>query len=79
MTTGTTKLGLIAGQGRLPLLVAQGMKTAGAGVVAVGLRDQFDPELPGVCDSFAVAGIARPGRWVRILKKAGVPFRRNSQ
>ncbi|MCZ6835656.1 MAG: UDP-2,3-diacylglucosamine diphosphatase LpxI [Planctomycetota bacterium] len=64
-------LGLIAGQGRLPLLVAQGMKASGAKVACVGLRDQFDPELPGLCDDFSVAGLARPGKWIRVLKKAG--------
>ncbi len=69
--TGNT-LGLIAGQGRLPLLVAQGMKSAGARVVCVGLRDQYDGQLPDACDAFAVAGIARPGRWIRLLKKGGV-------
>lgn len=67
-----TSLGLIAGQGRLPLLVAQGMKNAGARVVCVGLRDQYDASLPGVCDEFSRAGIARPGRWIRLLKKGGV-------
>ncbi len=68
----TNTLGLIAGQGRLPLLVAQGMKIAGARIVCVGLRDQFDDALPDACDAFAVAGIARPGRWIRLLKKGGV-------
>lgn len=67
-----TTLGLIAGQGRLPLLVARGMKAAGARVVCVGLRDQYDEELPGVCDEFSVAGIARPGRWIRLLRRGGV-------
>ncbi|MCH7546511.1 MAG: UDP-2,3-diacylglucosamine diphosphatase LpxI [Planctomycetes bacterium] len=65
-------VGLIAGQGRLPLLVAQGMKSAGVRIVCVGLRDQFDADLPGVCDEFSRAGIARPGRWIRLLKKGGV-------
>lgn len=65
-------VGLIAGGGRLPLLIADGMRAAGARVVAVGLRGQYDPELPDVCDEFAVAGIARPGRWIRLLRRGGV-------
>ena len=72
MTGQSPTLGLIAGHGRLPILVARGMKAAGATVVGVGLRGQFDDELPGVCDRFDAAGLARPGRWIRLLKRRGV-------
>jgi DUF1009 family protein len=65
-------LGLIAGQGRLPVVVAEGMRARGARVVCVGLRDQFDAALPPRCDEFHRAGIARIGRWIRILRRAGV-------
>jgi DUF1009 family protein len=65
-------LGLIAGQGRLPVLVAQGMRAAGARVSCVGLRDQYDALLPEVCDEFREAGIVQIGRWIRILRRAGV-------
>src|SRR5688572_29478200 len=65
-------LGLIAGQGRLPLLVAGGMKAAGAHVCCVGLRGQYDSQLPNICDHFEVAGLVRIGRWIRLLKRAGV-------
>lgn len=65
-------LGLIAGQGRLPLLVARGMKNAGAKVCCVGLRDQYDLQLPQLCDEFSVAGMVRIGRWIKVLRRAGV-------
>src|SRR5262245_27807189 len=65
-------LGLIAGQGRLPLLVARGMKSAGARVCCVGLRDQYDLQLPSLCDEFSPAGIVQIGRWIRLLKNANV-------
>lgn len=68
----TTRLGLIAGQGRLPILVAQGMKAAGARVCCIGLRDQFDGDLPAVCDHFSTAGIVQLGRWIRLLRREGV-------
>ncbi|MHC4413725.1 MAG: LpxI family protein [Planctomycetota bacterium] len=64
-------LGLIAGQGRLPLLVAQGMKATGARVCAVGLREHFDPALPSLCDFFDVAGVYRIGRWISTLRRHG--------
>ena len=72
MTAPSATLGLIAGQGRLPALVAAGTRQAGARVCAVGLRDQFDAELPNLCDEFHRAGIAQIGRWIRPLRRAGV-------
>lgn len=65
-------IGLIAGQGRLPLLVARGMKAAGAKVCCVGLRDQYDLQLPSLCDQFNIAGIVRIGRWIKVFRRAGV-------
>ena len=66
------QLGLIAGQGQLPLLIAGGMNRAGIRVCCVGLRDQFVDALPEACDQFAQAGITRPGRWIRLLRGWGV-------
>ncbi len=39
--------------------------------ICVGLRDQFDADLPGLCDEFRQAGIVQIGRWIRLLRKAG--------
>jgi len=64
-------LGLIAGGGELPLLVAAGARAAGRAVVGVGLRDQFDPGLPALCDRFHTAGIVQIGRWIRLLRRDG--------
>lgn len=58
-------VGLIAGQGRLPLLVARGMKDAGARVCCIGLRDQFDLQLPSLCHEFSEVGLVRLGQWIR--------------
>lgn len=65
-------IGLIAGQGRLPILVAEGIHAAGEEVCCVGLRDQFDSTLPARCDRFAPAGLVRLGRWIRLLRRWGV-------
>lgn len=67
-------LGLIAGAGRLPILVARGMRQAGHPVRAVGLSGQYDPALPAECDAFAQAGVLRPGAWARRLRKMGVRY-----
>ena len=65
-------LGLIAGQGRLPFLVADGARAAGVRVVCVGLADQAEGELAGHVDVFRWVPIARPGRWIKYLRAEGV-------
>ena len=65
-------LGLIAGEGRLPVLVAQGMKAAGRRVCVVGLRGHHDPSLADLCDHLVVAGVYRLGHWISGLRKHGV-------
>lgn len=64
-------IGLIAGEGQLPILTARGIRAAGRRVVCVGLRGQYHPDLPPLCDAFAPAGIARLGRWIRLLRRWG--------
>lgn len=70
--TSEAPVGLIAGQGHLPIIIARGMREAGRRVACVGLRDQFDPRLCELCDQFAEAGIIRLGRWIHLLQRWGV-------
>ena len=65
-------VGLIAGFGRPPFLVAQGMKAAGRKVVVVGLRGLASVRLKHEADEFVWAGLARVGSWLRALRSAGV-------
>ena len=65
-------IGLIAGAGRFPFMVAEGARRAGCRVVVVGLRGLADPALGELADSFHWSGLARLGRWIRILTRAGV-------
>ena len=69
---GTAPIGLIAGQGQLPVIVAQGIRASGRRVACIGLRDQFAPELPALCDDFAEAGVIQLGRWLRLARKFGI-------
>ncbi|MBI1303485.1 MAG: DUF1009 domain-containing protein [Phycisphaera sp.] len=64
-------IGLIAGQGQLPVIVAKGIRAAGHRVSCIGLRDQFVPELPALCDDFAEAGVIQLGRWLRLARRFG--------
>ena len=65
-------LGMIAGNGILPVLVARGAREQGYQVCCVGLKGQCLPELESECDIFSYAGMARIGRWIRLLRKWGV-------
>jgi len=65
-------VGLIAGQGRLPLLVAAGARESGRRVSCVGLAGQYDAELPAACDDFRRVGLVRLGQWIRALRGWGV-------
>lgn len=64
-------LGLIAGEGELPLLVARNARRAGLRLAVVGLRGYANPDLQPLADSFSWCGIARLGAWIRALRRAG--------
>jgi hypothetical protein len=64
-------IGLIAGQGLLPVLEARGMRAAGRSVGCVALGGQVHPDLRAECDRFASTGIIRLGRWIRLLRRWG--------
>ncbi|HUS92876.1 MAG TPA: UDP-2,3-diacylglucosamine diphosphatase LpxI [Phycisphaerae bacterium] len=65
-------IGLIAGAGRPPFLVAAGMRAAGRKVVVAGLRGFASPRLGALADEFVWVGVARLGRWIAALKRRGV-------
>ncbi|MEJ2701030.1 MAG: UDP-2,3-diacylglucosamine diphosphatase LpxI [Sedimentisphaerales bacterium] len=65
-------LGLIAGDGRLPFLVAGGAKRAGLKVVCVGLGETAQKSLANEVDVFYPVAVARPGGWIRKLRRHGV-------
>jgi len=61
-------IGLIAGAGRLPVLVAEGVGASGRTVACVGLHDHFDHQLVELCSQLKTAGFAQLGRWIRLLR-----------
>ncbi|GJQ28194.1 MAG: hypothetical protein HBSAPP03_00780 [Phycisphaerae bacterium] len=67
-----TAIGLIAGGGGLPLLIARSLREAGHPVHGLGLVNQFEPELPALCSTFREVGLLRVGAWGRVLNKLGV-------
>jgi DUF1009 family protein len=65
-------VGLIAGGGRLPFLVAAGARRQGLRVVCVGLTGYVDEPLAAEVDVFHSVAVARPGSWLRKLRRHGV-------
>jgi len=65
-------LGLIAGEGIFPHLVARGARSAGMRVVCAGLSGSAWDDLVGEVDSFKWVGVVRLGEWIRFLKRNGV-------
>ena len=65
-------LGLIAGEGRLPFLVAAGAKKEGLKVICVGLAETTEYKLADEVDVFYRVALARPGAWIRKLRKHSV-------
>jgi UDP-2,3-diacylglucosamine hydrolase len=64
-------LGLIAGEGVFPLLVARGARAAGRNVICVALAGSARPELEKECDRFRWVSPVRLSKWIRVLRGAG--------
>lgn len=65
-------IGIIAGGGRLPIAIAEGMRAAGREVCVLGLRGHYSKEIVAVSDRFATVGTLRLGSWIRRCRQFGV-------
>jgi hypothetical protein len=65
-------LGLIAGNGRFPFLVAAAARRAGRPVVAVAIREEAAAELEGEVDQIHWVGLGQLGRCIEAFRSAGV-------
>ncbi|NBO64417.1 MAG: LpxI family protein, partial [Acidobacteria bacterium] len=71
------KCGLIAGNGRFPILVLEGARTAGVEMVVAAIREEADPGLAGLAlkvDTLKVEWISvgHLGKLIAFFKKEGV-------
>ncbi len=71
-TLRNQRIGLVAGWGRFPILVARSLKALGYEVHCVGLAGHADPSLAEICDSHARCGVARLGQHIRFFRRRGV-------
>lgn len=65
-------IGLLAGWGRYPIVVAEALRRRGHRVIGLGVRDHADPALAELCDEFQWIGMATVGRAIRRFRRAGV-------
>lgn len=66
------KIGLVAGWGQFPVVVARTLLSQGHEVHCCAIRDHADPVLESICTSYRVFGMGRMGGQVRFLRQAGV-------
>jgi UDP-2,3-diacylglucosamine hydrolase len=69
---GRTKIGLIAGWGQYPAVVATALRRQGYFVCGMGIKEHADPGLTRLCDEFIWFGLSRIGRPIRFMQRLGV-------
>ena len=66
------RVGLIAGWGRFPVVVAEALRRQGSRTYCLGVVGHADPRLADVCDEFRWSGLAKFGSAIRYFKRRGV-------
>ena len=64
-------LGLIAGEGTFPFLVARGARAAGRRVICCAFDGIADPGLADEVDAYRRVSFVRMGSWARFLRRHG--------
>ncbi|MFN3152674.1 LpxI family protein [Bremerella sp.] len=62
-------IGLLAGWGNLPIVVAEAIKRSGRGVVCAAVKDHADPILEELCDATVWVGLGQLGKVKRHFQK----------
>lgn len=66
------KIGLIAGSGKFPLLVADSARRKGLKVIAVAYKGETMPELASIVDEIAWIGLGQYGHLLSAFKSRGI-------
>ena len=62
---GRQRVGLLAGWGRFPLMVAQALVRQGHEVYGLGIKNHADPQLAELCANYREIGVAKVGGAIR--------------
>lgn len=63
------KIGLLAGWGRFPLLVAEDLARQGCDTFCLGVKDHADPQLQRLCAHFEWVGLGKLGAAIRYFRR----------
>jgi len=66
------RIGLLAGWGRYPVVVAEAIRRQGYETYCLGVAGHADPALAAVCRDFRFLGLAKIGYAIRYFKRHGV-------
>lgn len=66
------KIGLVAGWGRYPAVVAETLRAQGYRVYCLAIKDHADPVLRESCDDYHAVGLAKLGAAIRYFRRNGV-------
>ena len=66
------RYGLIAGNGKFPLLVLEGARRAGADLSVVAIHEETDQEIERLAERVQWVGIGQLGKMIRFFKSEGV-------
>jgi UDP-2,3-diacylglucosamine hydrolase len=72
LPTGTRKVGILAGWGRYPVVIAEALRRQGYEVYTLGVKGHADPKLATVSDHFGWVGLAKIGAAIRFFRRQGV-------
>ncbi len=65
-------VGLVAGWGRYPIVVAEAMRRQGRRVVTLGIKNHADPALRQISDVYKEVGLGKVGAAMRYFRRHGV-------
>ncbi|MFL2870048.1 MAG: LpxI family protein [Pirellulaceae bacterium] len=68
----TETIGIIAGWGDFPIVVARSVRSLGYKVIGQGIKHHVDPLMRELCDEYQELGLAKLGSAIRFFKKHGV-------
>jgi len=66
------RVGLLAGWGHYPIVLARALKRQGCCVCCLGVKDHADPILAQICDDFTWIGLAKLGHAIRYFRQQAV-------
>ena len=74
LPTETHKVGILAGWGRYPVVVAEALRRQGRQVYCLGVKGHADPGLAALADNFSWVGLAKIGHAIRYFRRYDVRY-----